>query len=72
MTMNDQSDEQAKQLPIVKTDVLGRIKIDPSLIYRMYNIILNYIINHGMDIETKYQDLINAGEPIIEVEESLD
>ena len=40
------------------------------LIYRMYNIILNYIINHGMDI--KYQDLINAGEPIIEVEESLD
>ena len=38
----------------------------------MYNIILNYIINHGMEIETKYQDLINAGEPIIEVEESLD
>ena len=30
MTMNDQSDEQAKQLPIVKTDVLGRIKIDPK------------------------------------------
>jgi len=30
MTINDQSDEQAKQLPIVKTDVLGRIKIDPK------------------------------------------